>query len=44
MSFPDKFLGNVHVTVDISQTENSACEKLLGIDKDCKLSFGNHIR
>ena len=44
MSFPDKFLGNVHVNVDISQTKNSACEKLFGIDIDCKLSFGNQIR
>ena len=34
---------NVHVNIGTSQIENSDCERLLGIDIDCKLSFENHI-
>ena len=29
--------------IDTSQIKNSNCERLLGIDIDCKLSFENHI-
>ena len=34
---------NVHVNIGTSQIKNINCEKLLGIDIDCKLSFENHI-
>ena len=34
---------NLHVNVGTSQIKNSDCERLLGIDIDCKLSFENHI-
>ena len=34
---------NVHVNTGTSQIKNSSCERLLGIDIDCKLSFENHI-
>ena len=34
---------NVHVNIGTSQIKNSDCERLLGIDIDCKLSFENHI-
>ena len=34
---------NVHVNIGASQIINSNCERLLGIDIDCKLSFENHI-
>ena len=34
---------NVHVNVGTSHIKNSDCERLLGIDIDCKLSFENHI-
>ena len=34
---------NVHVNVDTKQIKNSGCERLLGIDIDCKLSFENQI-
>ena len=34
---------NVRVNINISQTENSGCEKVFGIYIDCKLSFRNHI-
>ena len=30
---------NVHVNTGTSQIKNSDCERLLGIDIDCKLSF-----
>ena len=35
---------NVHVNVGASQIKNSGCERLLGTDIDCKLSFENHIK
>ena len=41
MSFTDN--ENVHVNIGTSQIRNSDCERLLGIDIDCKLSFENHI-
>ena len=41
MSFTDN--ENVHVNIGTSQIKNSDCERLLGIDIDCKLSFENHI-
>ena len=34
---------NVHVNIGTSQIKNSDCERLLGIDIDCKLGFENHI-
>ena len=34
---------NLHVNIGTSQIKNSDCERLLGIDIDCKLSFQNHI-
>ena len=34
---------NVHVNIGTPQIKNINCEKLLGIDIDCKLSFENHI-
>ena len=34
---------NVHVNIGTSQIKNSDCERLLGIDLDCKLSSENHI-
>ena len=34
---------NLLVNVGTSQIKNSDCERLLGIDIDCKLSFENHI-
>ena len=35
---------NVHVNyIGTSQIKNGDCERLLGIDIDCKLSFENHI-
>ena len=34
---------NVYVDIGTSQIKNSDCERLLGIDIDCKLSFENHI-
>ena len=34
---------NVHVNIGTSQIKNSRCERLLGTDIDCKLSFENHI-
>ena len=34
---------NVPVNIGTSQIKNSNCERLLGIDIDCKLSFENHI-
>ena len=34
---------NVHVNIGTSQIKNIDCERLLGIDIDCKLSFENHI-
>ena len=33
----------MHVNIGTSQIKNSNCERLLGIDIDCKLSFENHI-
>ena len=33
---------NVHVNIGTSLIKKSDCEKLLGIDIDCKLSFENH--
>ena len=35
---------NVRVNVGTSQIKNSDCERLLGIDINCKLSFENHIK
>ena len=34
---------DVHVNVDISRIKNSDCERLLGIDIDCKLIFDQFI-
>ena len=34
---------NVHVNISTSQIKNCDCERLLGIDVDCKLSFENYI-
>ena len=34
---------NVNVNSGTSEIKNSDCERLLGIDIDCKLSFENHI-
>ena len=34
---------DVHVNIGTSQIKNRNCERLLGIDIDCKLSFENHI-
>ena len=34
---------NVHVNIGTSQIKNSDCERLLGINIYCKLSFENHI-
>ena len=34
---------NVHVNIGTSQIKSSDCERLLGTDIDCKLSFENHI-
>ena len=34
---------NVHVNIGTSQIKNIDCERLLGIDIDCKLSFENHV-
>ena len=34
---------NVHVNIGTSQIKNSDCERLLGIDTDCTVSFKNHI-
>ena len=33
----------MHVDIQTSQIKNSNCERLLGIDIDCKLSFEIHI-
>ena len=33
----------MHVNIGASQIKNSDCEKLLGTDINCKLSFENHI-
>ena len=33
----------VHVNIGISQIKISGCERVLGTDVDCKLSFENHI-
>ena len=33
---------NVHVNIGTSQIKSSDCERLLGIDMDCNLSFENH--
>ena len=33
----------MHVNIGTSQIKNRDCERLLGIDIDCKLSFENHI-
>ena len=33
----------MYVNIVTSQIKNSSYEKLLGIDIDCELSFGNHI-
>ena len=41
MSFTDN--ENVHVNIGTSQIKNNNCERLLGIDIDCILSFENHI-
>ena len=35
--------GNVHVNIGTLRIKNSDCERLLGIDIDCKLSFEIHI-
>ena len=34
---------SVHVNIDTAQIENSKCRKLLGINVDSKLTFGDHI-
>ena len=34
---------NVHVNIGTSQIKNIDCERVLGIDIDCKLNFENHI-
>ena len=41
MSFTDN--ENVHVNIGTSQIKNNNCERLLGIDIYCILSFENHI-
>ena len=33
---------STHVDIGTSPIKNSDCERLLGIDKECKLSFENH--
>ena len=37
------FCENVHVNIGKSQIKNGSCERLLGTDIDCKLSFENHV-
>ena len=34
---------NIHANTGTSQIKNIICERLLGIDIDCKLCFENHI-
>ena len=34
---------NVHVNAGTSLIKYSSCERVLGTDMDCKLSFENHI-
>ena len=34
---------NVHVDIGAAQTENSKCQKLLGINIDSNLMFEDHI-
>ena len=34
---------NIYVNTGISQIKSSSCERLLGIDRDFELSFGNYI-
>ena len=34
---------NVYVNVGTSHIKNNVCERLLGINIDCKLRFENHI-